>query len=235
MKIAITGHTSGIGKAISDIQTLKGAEIKGYSRSNGWNLAERDGILLLEELIEYNPDIFFNNAWHPKVQNMLCMKLHDIWKDKHKVIINTGSATAYVPSTGTYNGDNYYANDKKELAEYCILQSFRYPYENKCRLINFSWGFVETGIVGTSDRISKEALIDATEAAKIMMRHAEDAWERKEKWAQPEIVINRLYNSEKERQSTFTTAARGVAKHLIKTKKSIRTSQAHQPNQENNT
>ena len=35
MKIAITGHTSGIGKAISDIQTLKGAEIKGYSRSNG--------------------------------------------------------------------------------------------------------------------------------------------------------------------------------------------------------
>ena len=28
MKIAITGHTSGIGKAISDIQTLKGAEIK---------------------------------------------------------------------------------------------------------------------------------------------------------------------------------------------------------------
>ena len=233
MKIAITGHTSGIGEAILDILTLTGGfdmpvisggfeedrlEIKCYSRSNGWNLAENNGALLLEELLDFNPDIFFNNAWHPGVQNTLCKKLHTKWKDQHKVIANTGSITAYVPHT-ILDENNVYAQDKKALAEYCVQQSFMYPYKNKCRLINFSWGFVETGIVSSGDKVSKEALIDAMGAAEIMISHAEDAWARKERWTQPEVIINSLYYDEDEQQRTFSSAARGVAKHLIKTKK----------------
>ena len=78
MKIAITGHTSGIGQAIKDVLELTSGygqeklELKCYSRSNGWNLAEANGRGLMEDIIEFDPDIFFNNAWHPGVQNMLC-------------------------------------------------------------------------------------------------------------------------------------------------------------------
>jgi len=224
MKIAITGHTSGIGEAISDILTLTSGfgedklEIKGYSRSNGFNLAENNGALLIEELVDYDPDIFFNNAWHPGVQNTLCKKLHNKWKDQHKVIVNTGSITAYVPHT-ILDENNVYAQDKKALAEYCIHQSFMYPYKNKCRLINFSWGFVETGIVSSGTYVREQALIDRMGAAEIMVEHAERAWENKERWSQPEVVINSTYYDEDEQQRTFSSAARGVAKHLIKTKK----------------
>ena len=40
-------------------------------------------------------------------------------------------------------------------------------------------------------------------------------------WSQPDIIINSLYSSAELQDKTFKTAARGVAKHLFKTKKSM--------------
>jgi len=223
VKIAITGHTSGIGEALHDLLSLTGGftydklEVRGFSRSNGWNLAEHNGALLIDELLEWNPDIVFNNAWHPYVQNKICKSLHKAWKDEHKVIVNTGSITGYVPHS-VLDDKNIYAHDKKALSEYCIHESFKYPYENKCRLINFSWGFVETGLIN-STQVDAEALIDTQEAAMIMIEHAERAYVKKENWSQPEVIINSMFFSSEEQDKTFKTAARGVAKHLIKTRK----------------
>ena len=222
-KVAITGHTSGIGQAINDaLDLLSGFsddkwEVRGYSRSNGWNLAEGNGNLLLEEIVNFDPDIFFNNAWHPGVQNHLCKKLHEKWKDTNKVIVNTGSITGYVPHT-ILDKKNIYAQDKKALSEYCILESFKYPYENSCRLINFSWGFVETGLISRDD-VNSESLIDSFDVATMMIDLADRAFFKKDKWSQPEVVINSRYFSEEEQNKAFKTAARSVAKHLIKTKK----------------
>jgi|TARA_R110001592_G_scaffold19732_1_gene80536 hypothetical protein len=223
MKVAITGHTSGIGECIKDVLELTSGngqeelELKCYSRSNGWNLAESNGRALLQDILEFSPDIFFNNAWHPDVQNMLCEKLHKKWSDTNKVIVNTGSITAYVPHS-VLDENNVYAQNKKALKDYCLLESFKYPYENSCQLINFSWGFVETGLIGRND-VSKEALIDPVEAATIMIEHAERAFQNKDNFSQPEVVINSLYMSKEEQGNTFSTAARGIAKHLIKTRK----------------
>jgi len=222
-KVAITGHTSGIGQSIYDALDMISAysddkaEIRGYSRSNGWNLAEANGNLLLEEIIDFDPDVFFNNAWHPGVQNHLCKKLHAKSKGTNKVIINTGSITGYVPHS-ILDEKNVYARDKNELSTYCILESFKYPYENSCRLINFSWGFVETGLVNKDD-VNREALIDSLDVATVMIDQAERAFFKKDRWSQPEIVINSMYFSEEEQNKTFKAAARSVAKHLIKTKK----------------
>jgi len=222
-KVAITGHTSGIGQAILDALDLITAysddksEVRGYSRSNGWNLAEGNGNLLLEEIVDFDPDIFFNNAWHPGVQNHLCKKLHAKWKDTNKVIVNTGSITGYVPPT-ILDEKNIYARDKRALSQYCILESFKYPYENSCRLINFSWGFVETGLISRDD-VNSEALIDPFDVATMMIDLADRAFLKKDRWSQPEVIINSLYFSEEEQNKTFRAAARNVAKHLIKTKK----------------
>lgn len=223
IKVAITGHTSGIGLAINDMLDLTAdltvwGEVRGYSRSNGWNLAEAGGNLLIEEILDYDPDIFFNNAWHPGVQNYIAKKLHSKWRDTDKVIVNTGSITAYSPDT--MDSTNIYATDKRELSQYTIHSSFTYPYLNTCQMINFSWGFVETGLISSND-VNKEALIDVHDAANKMIDHAENAYFKLEKYTQPEVVINSLYFSEDEQNKTFKTAARGVAKHLIKTKKLV--------------
>ena len=72
MKIAITGHSSGIGHQLDLILSLTTKhDIQGYSKSNGWNIAERDGDKIVEELIDFDPDVFFNNAYYPQIQNKI--------------------------------------------------------------------------------------------------------------------------------------------------------------------
>ena len=45
MKIAITGHSSGIGADIyGKLVDDPGFEVRGYSKSNGWNIAEEVSI-----------------------------------------------------------------------------------------------------------------------------------------------------------------------------------------------
>ena len=52
MKIAITGHSSGIGRSLDTILDLTtDYEIRGYSKSNGWNIAKEDGEQIINELI----------------------------------------------------------------------------------------------------------------------------------------------------------------------------------------
>ncbi len=69
-KIAITGHSSGIGSAVMDLLdlTCNGTEIKGYSKSNGWNIADNDGDKIIQELIDFDPDVVVNNAYYPEIQ-----------------------------------------------------------------------------------------------------------------------------------------------------------------------
>jgi nucleoside-diphosphate-sugar epimerase len=59
-KIALTGHTRGIGKALADIFTDQGHNVEGYSKSNGYDIGEQ---LVRNTILEQtkNFDIFINN------------------------------------------------------------------------------------------------------------------------------------------------------------------------------
>ena len=92
-RVALTGHTSGIGKEIYEYCQFSGADIRGYSRSNGFDMQERNGDRIINDILRWDADIVFNHAWFPRVQNKILKILHTQWKDKEKVIINTGSAT----------------------------------------------------------------------------------------------------------------------------------------------
>ena len=143
MKIAITGHSSGIGHQLDLILSLTTKhDIQGYSKSNGWNIAERDGDKIVEELIDFDPDVFFNNAYYPQIQNKILERLYEEWKDKDKVIINTGSISGYLKGI-LLDDDSDYVNDKKALSEFCVRNSFNYPWANKTRLHNIRFGFVD--------------------------------------------------------------------------------------------
>ena len=116
MKIAITGHSSGIGSSLESILSLTtNYEIRGYSKSNGWNIAQDDGELIIQELIDYDPDVLFNNAYYPKIQNKICETLYTKWSDKDKIIINTGSISGYL-SEMLGDDESDYINDKKRMS-----------------------------------------------------------------------------------------------------------------------
>ena len=58
MKIAITGHTTGIGKAIHD-WFLGDADILGFSKSNGYDITNKDDrIKIINESMDC--DVFIN-------------------------------------------------------------------------------------------------------------------------------------------------------------------------------
>ena len=161
-KVAVTGHTSGIGKEIYEYCQFHGALVKGYSRSNGFDLKEGTGDTIINAILRDDPEIVFNHAWYPRAQNKILKILHTQWVDREKVIINTGSATCYYSI-----GASIYESDKAELRDYCIAKATDYPYKNKCRLHNVSMGWTNSKILdGVEDG---EYFIDPYEAALVLI------------------------------------------------------------------
>tara|TARA_B100000965_G_C19567160_1_gene747349 strand:+ start:799 stop:1458 length:660 start_codon:yes stop_codon:yes gene_type:complete len=215
MKIAITGHSSGIGRAVDTILSLTTSyEIKGYSKSNGWNIAQDDGELIIQELIDYDPDVLFNNAYYPQIQNKICETLYTEWSNKEKVIINTGSISGYL---GEMLGDQEsdYINDKKNMSEFCIKSSFNYPWNNKTRLYNISFGFVDTPLVTkTTKEVNADNMIEQEEAAHLLIDLID-----KKPYHIVEQVVNCNFTDVNEMQNHFQVATRNVLKHIVRSNK----------------
>ena len=148
MKIAITGHSSGIGHQLDLILDLTTKhEIKGYSKSNGWNIAEQDGDKIINELLD--ADVVFNNAYYPEIQNKILQTLLDKWKDASgKVIINTGSISGWLNEDMGVDMNGQYVSDKRKLAQICINNSFDvFTPKTNVRCHNISFSFVDTPLL----------------------------------------------------------------------------------------
>lgn len=158
-KVAVTGHTSGIGKEVFDWCYAHGYDVRGYSRSTGYNLVEGTGLKTAEAILKWSPDIVFNNAYMPNAQVNLLKTLHKKWKNQEKVIINTGSMAAYI---STFEGSLYEKN-KAEQKDYVVKASQEYPVENKCRLHNVSFGWTDSNLV------PEGGTIPAYEAAMVLV------------------------------------------------------------------
>ena len=92
MKVLITGHTSGIGKAIVE-NTPNDYEVKGMSRETGHDLTQNLPDII-GEIKKYNPDIFFNNAWGQSAQNEIALWWSKNQNLKEPRIMITTSSTA---------------------------------------------------------------------------------------------------------------------------------------------
>jgi len=87
MKIAITGHSEGIGKCFAEILTEQGHEIVGLSRRTGHNIRSLQKII--GPIVEC--DWFINNAQVGFAQTELLYKVWHQWHDKPKTIWLIGS------------------------------------------------------------------------------------------------------------------------------------------------
>jgi nucleoside-diphosphate-sugar epimerase len=87
MKIAITGHTAGIGQALAKEYQLEGHEIIGLSKRDGNNIRNTSKIC---DQIE-PCDIFVNNAQAGYAQTELLFEMANRWQGtkKHIMVIST--------------------------------------------------------------------------------------------------------------------------------------------------
>ena len=108
-KIAITGHTKGIGKAIADLYTKKNYKVKGFSRTNGYDMSA-DQDRMIEEIRDC--DLIVLNAHAGREQLNLLKKIYSRYHDQPKKVVVITS------TSGTQQGiDEDFQN--KDYKEYC--------------------------------------------------------------------------------------------------------------------
>ncbi len=215
MKIAITGHSSGIGRQIDTILSLTETdwEVRGYSKSNGHNIADDDGDKIIQTLLDYDPDVVFNNAYYPKMQTKIMQHLYSKWADKPKVIINTGSISGHL--SDILDSESDYVKDKKEMQEFVIKSSFNYPWNNKTRLYNISFSFVNTNLVTkTTKDLKFDLMIDEEKAAWMLIDLIDE-----KPYHVVEQVVNCTFTEQRDMPDTFSTASRNIMKHIVRSNK----------------
>jgi hypothetical protein len=145
MKVAITGHTAGIGKELYNYFSRKNAEVIGMSRSNGYDLETS-----VDSIIENakDCDIFINNAFDSFGQTLMLLDLFYKWKDTKKTIINVGSVVAE---------DETVLKNYEYLLEYQIQKKSLKVLHYDLLKLNYSVNlkYVYFGYVGT-ERILKK-------------------------------------------------------------------------------
>lgn len=153
MKIAVIGHTNGIGKAIFDHLSLEN-EVRGFSLSNGYDINSKESReKIISEVIDY--DIFINNAYSFTDNNQLNMlrEICEIWNhDASKIIFNVSSQHV--------EDDKQYCRDKKELDSFCDSMIY-----NKLKLINLKPGLTDTrhNIANPKPRMSVADIVKVIE------------------------------------------------------------------------
>jgi hypothetical protein len=129
MKIAITGHTSGIGKRLYE---RLHPNIIGFSLSTGYDITNpNDRQHIITEAKDC--DVFINNATAGFSQTLLFLELFDVWKDQNKTIINVGSRIAEIKILPK---DRY--DLLKYQAEKLILKEMSYRVSGICK-VKYKW------------------------------------------------------------------------------------------------
>ena len=160
MKIAITGHSSGIGLALAEQLSRRGHEIVGLSRRNGYNIRSLHKIV--GPIAEC--DWFINNAQTGFAQTELLYAVYEQWQEQpNKFIMNistmmTNSPVASMPGIGM----NQYRVQKMALEE--AHRQLYHEHENGPRMM-----LVRPGSVATNNGMTTENAADADEWAKTLL------------------------------------------------------------------
>lgn len=100
MKIAITGHRQGIGKAFAEQLSSRGHTIVGISRSDGENIRRTEHIANMIEPC----DMFINNAQSQYAQTELFYSVWKRWRGSKKYIWNISTMMTEEPVNGVPEG-----------------------------------------------------------------------------------------------------------------------------------
>lgn len=119
MRIAITGHTEGIGQAFAKTLSSRGHDIVGISRRTGSNIRRTEHVANLVATC----DLFINNAQEQYAQTELLYAVWKRWRGvENKHIWNISTQMTTQPINGTPDGQDditmsAYRNQKLALEE----------------------------------------------------------------------------------------------------------------------
>ena len=117
-KIAIVGHTRGIGKAIADLYRKKKYTVVGLSSSNGYDL-QCSQVEIMEQLDDCR--LIVLNAYVGRGQMNLLKRIYGkyLFEDKKVVVITSTSGTPIGADEELYNAEYMdYCKNKKTLIGY---------------------------------------------------------------------------------------------------------------------
>jgi len=156
MNVFITGHTSGLGKAIYDLCQSYDYHTVGLSRSTGFDLTKN-----LENFIQNNYwNVFVNNAYSGWAQTDLLYKLFEKNKDRNCIIVNIGSVSA----DGNYDSVNHYAVHKAALDKACMQLQL---IDSECKVVQIKLGRMDTPLVAHKHARK----MNTEDIAKIIVNH----------------------------------------------------------------
>ena len=147
-RVAITGHTRGIGAALVERLEKRNYDIKGFSQSTGYNLQRVSTVKkVVNECLEWDADVLVNNAYVPDNQVRLLYTMYEHWVDKPKLIINMGAISSDRISNFAQMGYNKdwtpYVSEKARL-DWASLQLSNQFQPGMCRVTMIKPGFVDT-------------------------------------------------------------------------------------------
>jgi len=161
MKIAITGHTSGIGQALARQYEQRGHTIVGLSKRDGNDIRN---IQRTSDLIE-SCDMFVNNAQHNFAQTDLLFEVHRRWKDQQKEII---VISTMMTMSGPMNNEHIPYYTQKIALEHASLELAQTSLWPKITL-------VRPGEVHTGDHSGPLAFKDVNTYAETIINIIESA------------------------------------------------------------
>ena len=168
-KIAITGHTRGIGLALTERLDQDNYEVRGYSKSNGFNILRPNGVI--KDIIDWDADVFVDNAYAPEAQSRLLYKIYEQWVDKPKLIINMGATSSDSINNFAqlgYNPDwTPYVSDKARL-DWASLQLSNQFKPGMCRVTMIKPGFVDTDSTAWLKGLVEDYMMTADSVAEMI-------------------------------------------------------------------
>ena len=146
MKIAITGHKKGIGKAFAEQLSARGHEIVGISRSDGENIRRVPHTASLIEPC----DLFINNAQTGYAQTELLYEVWKRWEGQEKYMWNISTKMTEKPTNSTPDGQ-----DDITMSQY---RNQKLALEQASRQLRYKKGWpqisiIKPGGVATQDNI----------------------------------------------------------------------------------
>lgn len=116
MKIAITGHTAGIGRALAEQYQQRGHEIVGLSKREGHNIRNISKIVQHIEPC----DMFINNAQSGFAQTELLFEMARCWQGTRKHIMVISTMMTELPASQMPNMIEYWC--QKTALETAVSQ-----------------------------------------------------------------------------------------------------------------
>jgi nucleoside-diphosphate-sugar epimerase len=124
MKVAITGHSAGIGQALARQFEANGHEVIGLSRRNGYNIRSIPKVAAMIEPC----DMFINNAQVGFAQTELLFEIWRRWQGQAKTIVNISTQMTDMKLPPKQEWDEYVIQKKAlELAEELLNERNAWP------------------------------------------------------------------------------------------------------------